>query len=240
MGLTQGTTLTSSDGEKTAVFESYFTPAFTEITVKDVAIRLVTIESVSGTFAVGDTLTKGSGGDTTTATVFAVTDSESNVIVHVGPSTINGSGSEFADGDSVSALVVLVALSPLVVLVLLIMNLHFTESGGTESLFNGVALNVFNDRTYRFNVADSSMSSRFSKFLLQSTVNMVLMEILQLQVITEQSILQEKQLTELLVHLVHMFSMTSLLTLHHQHIITSMKAQQVQMRVLDMVDLIDF
>ena len=55
-----------------------------------------------GTFAVGDTLTKGTGGDTTTATVFAVTDNVNLMFVHVGPSTINGSGSEFADGDSVS------------------------------------------------------------------------------------------------------------------------------------------
>ena len=65
---------------------------------------MITLESTSGTFVVGDTLTKGSGGDTTTATVFAVETTEGgNVIVYVGPSTINGSGSEFADGDSVTA-----------------------------------------------------------------------------------------------------------------------------------------
>lgn len=169
LGLIQGTTLTSSDGEKTAVFESYFTPAFTEITVKNVAVRLVTLESVSGTFAVGDTLTKGSGGDTTTATVFAVTDSEANVIVHVGPSTINGSGSEFADGDSVSGTGGASGTVSTGGVGTANNEFTFTESGGTESLFNGVALNVFNDRTYRFNVADSSMSSKV--FKLSTTVN---------------------------------------------------------------------
>ena len=34
LGLTQGTTITSADSEKTACFESFYTPAFTEITCK--------------------------------------------------------------------------------------------------------------------------------------------------------------------------------------------------------------
>ena len=161
LGLTQGTTITSADSEKTAVFESFYTPAFTEITVKEVAIRLVTLESTSGTFVVGDTLTKGSGGDTTTATVFAVETTEGgNVIVNVGPSTINGSGSEFAAGDSVTATGGGAGTVSTGGVGSANDEFTFTESGGTESLFKGVALNVFTDRTYRFNVADSSMSGR--------------------------------------------------------------------------------
>lgn len=170
LGLTQGTTITSADSEKTAVFESFYTPAFTEITVKEVAIRLVTLESTSGTFVVGDTLTKGSGGNTTTATVFAVESTEGgNVIVNVGPSTLNGSGTEFADGDSVTATGGGAGTVSTGGVGSANNEFTFTESGGTESLFKGVDLSVFTDRTYRFNVADSSMSGRL--FRISTTVN---------------------------------------------------------------------
>ena len=71
-GLASGTLLTSSDAESTARFESFYLPAFTEIDVRVRAIRAITLESVSGTFSVGETVVKGSGGNTATATIYAV------------------------------------------------------------------------------------------------------------------------------------------------------------------------
>ena len=70
--LTGGTKITSVDGESTFNFESFYIPPFTEIVVKKRAVRAVTLESVSGTFAVGETFVTGSGGNTATATIFAV------------------------------------------------------------------------------------------------------------------------------------------------------------------------
>ena len=64
-----GQQLTSTDGEKKAKFESFYIPPFTSIAVKSRAIRQVTVESTTGTFAVGETLTKGSGGNTAVVTV---------------------------------------------------------------------------------------------------------------------------------------------------------------------------
>ena len=58
-----GTKLTSTDGEKSFNFESFYVPPTTEIDVKSIAIRQITVESVTGTFAVGETLTKGTGGN---------------------------------------------------------------------------------------------------------------------------------------------------------------------------------
>ena len=84
---------------KRSLSTSLFISPITTVFVKDIAIRPITVESVSGTFATGDTLTKGTGGNTTTATVYFY----KNNIIYVGPSTINGSGSEFAAGDSVTS-----------------------------------------------------------------------------------------------------------------------------------------
>ena len=89
---TPGVQFTSADGEKKMRFESFYIPALTTVFVKADALREVTIESISGTIAVGDTITKGSGGDTTTALVYF----SSGGFITLGPSTINGSGTEFA------------------------------------------------------------------------------------------------------------------------------------------------
>ena len=55
---TGGQSITSSDGEKTLKFESLLTPAYTEVFVKSISIRAITVESLTGSFAVGETLTK--------------------------------------------------------------------------------------------------------------------------------------------------------------------------------------
>ena len=167
--LTGGTTITSTSGEDTFKFESFYLPAFTEIVVKKRAVRAVTVESVSGNFAVGETFVTGSGGNTATATVFAVAQGSGNTIVSIGPTTLAGSGSEFAAGDSITASGGATGTIATGGIGTANNEFTFTESGGTEQMYLGVTLTVFTDRTYRFNVADSSMSS--VSFKLSTTIN---------------------------------------------------------------------
>ena len=168
-GLQANQLLTSGDGEKTAVFESFYIPPFTEIAVKSKAIRQIAVESVSGTFAVGNTISKGSGGNTSVATIFAVASGSGGSTLHIGPSTLNGSGSEFAAGDSITASGGATATISSGGVGTAANEFTFTTSGGTENLYLGVQLAVLGDRTYRFNVADSSMSGLV--FKLSETVN---------------------------------------------------------------------
>ena len=164
-----GSTVTSTDGEKKAKFESYYIPPFTSIAVKSRAIRQVTVESTTGTFAVGETLTKGSGGNTSVATIFAVASGSGGSTLHIGPSTLNGSGTEFAAGDSITASGGATATISSGGVGTAANEFTFTTSGGTENLYLGTQLSVLGDRTYRFNVADSSMSGLV--FKLSETVN---------------------------------------------------------------------
>ena len=97
-GFTGGLQITSADNESKFRYESAIIPDYVELFVKTFAIRQITIQSVTGTFSVGNTITKGSGSDTTTAVIYGI----NGTILHVGPSTINGSGAEFAAGDSIS------------------------------------------------------------------------------------------------------------------------------------------
>ena len=167
--LVPGNTITSADGEKTAKFESFYIPAYTEIDVKDVSIRAITVESVSGTFAVGDTFTKGTSPNNTDALVYAVVQSESNTIIHIGPSTLNGTGTEFADGDSVSTAGGASATVSTGGVGSANNEFVFSTDGSTFNLYLGTALTAFKDRTYRFDVSDSSMSGR--DFSLSTTIN---------------------------------------------------------------------
>lgn len=161
---TPGQAFTTGDGEKSFKFESFFIPTLTTIFVKAFAIRDLSLESIAGNFDLGDTVTKGTGGDTTVATVFA----SSGGFISVGPSTINGSGTEFVDGDTLTS-----------------------SSGGTGTVSVGgigtatskyvfsettIGANydrqvsaLFSDRTYRFDVSDSTMSGR--DFKLSITEN---------------------------------------------------------------------
>ena len=167
--LTGGTTITSSSGEDTFKFESFYIPPFTEIVVKKRAVRAVTVESVSGTFAVGETFVTGSGGNTATATIYAVAQGSGSTIVSIGPTTLAGSGSEFAAGDSITASGGATGTIATGGIGTANNEFTFTESGGTEQMYLGVTLTVFTDRTYRFNVADSTMSGVL--FKISTTVN---------------------------------------------------------------------
>ena len=167
-----GTVFTSADEEKSLKFESYLIPELTNIFVKVFAIRQVTLESTAGNFAVGDTITKGTAPNDTTATVYDVFDDTVNnlMILQIGASTINGTGTEFADGDSVSVGTngagtvstggVGSANNEFV--------FSLTTSGGTYQMFVNEAITVFTDRVYRFDVSDSSMSGRDFKLSVET------------------------------------------------------------------------
>tara|TARA_B100001248_G_scaffold108901_1_gene81172 strand:+ start:273 stop:1754 length:1482 start_codon:yes stop_codon:yes gene_type:complete len=168
-GLNAGTLLTSTSGEETFKFESFYLPAFTEVVVKVKAIRALTLESTSGTFAVGETFSTGTAPNATTATIFAASEGSGTYTVYIGPSTINGSGAEFAAGDSVSSSGSATGTISTGGIGAAVNEFTFTESGGTEDLYLGTVLTVFSDRVYRFNVADSSLSGL--DFSLSTVVN---------------------------------------------------------------------
>ena len=163
---------TSTDGESTFKFEDFYTPELTTIYVKEVAIRTVTFEETSNSFVVGDTITKGTGGNTTTAVVYSVPAAqEGAVTIYIGPSTLNGTGTEFAAGDTINgtgggtgtiaAGGVGTAGDEFI--------FSTTTSGGTYNLYWQEQTTLFSDRTYRFDVSDSSMTGRL--FRLSTTVN---------------------------------------------------------------------
>ena len=168
-GLNAGTLLTSTSGEETFKFESFYLPAFTEVVVKVKAIRALTLESTSGTFAVGETFSTGTAPNATTATIFAAAEGSGTYTVYIGPSTIIGSGAEFAAGDSVSSSGSATGTISTGGIGAAVNEFTFTESGGTEDLYLGTVLTVFSDRVYRFNVADSSLSGL--DFSLSTVVN---------------------------------------------------------------------
>ena len=157
-----------------AVFNRYIVPDFTSIFIKNISIRSFSCNQISGAISVGDTLTKGTGGDTTTCLVYEVTVDPGNTdnrIIQVGPETINGSGSTFADGDIVNATSggnctilgggISAANNEFV--------FSTTTAGGVYSTFISSAISFFSDRTYRFDTSDASMSGR--DFKLSTTAN---------------------------------------------------------------------
>jgi hypothetical protein len=171
-GFQGGQLITTDSGEKSFRFETFYKPEYTEIFVKEEAIRAITVESVTGDFAVGDTITKGAGGDTSTATLFALNLGSGSTILYIGPSTLNGSGTEFTAGDSVSTAGGASATISTGGVGTAENEFMFstTTAGGTYNLFNGTdTLTLFNDRTYRFNLSDSSLSGL--DFKISTTVN---------------------------------------------------------------------
>lgn len=152
---TPGQVFTTGDGEKSFKFESFFIPTLTTIFVKAFDIRDLSLESVSGTFDLGDTISKGTGGDTTTATVFA----SSGGFISVGPSTINGSGTEFADGDTVTSSTG--GSGTISVGGIGTANSKYVFSETTIGAnYDRQVSSLFSDRTYRFDTSDSTMSGR--------------------------------------------------------------------------------
>ncbi|MAG49278.1 hypothetical protein CMO86_06350 [Candidatus Woesearchaeota archaeon] len=168
--LNPGDLITTTDQEKTFKFESFYTPATTTVFVKAISIREVPVESVTGTFVVGNTISKGSGSDTTTAVVYGV----NGTTLYIGPSTINGSGSEFAAGNSIGVsggASATIAASPAITAAQEEFVFSVTTNSGTYNMYIGAPnpLELFDDRTYRFDVSDSSMSGR--DFHLSTTAN---------------------------------------------------------------------
>jgi len=159
-----GQIFTSSSGESTMKFESFYIPELTDIYVKSVSIRDVSIEAITGDFALGDTITKGTGGDTTTAIVY----SSEGGFLSIGPSTINGAGTEFTDGDDISSSSGGTATIAVGGVGTASNKFIFSETtiGGT---YQRVLSSLFADRTYRFDVSDSSMSGLL--FQLSETEN---------------------------------------------------------------------
>lgn len=168
--LQPGNVLTSEDGEKSAIFESYYLEPFTTINVKELTIRSITVTSVVGTFSVGETISKGTSPNNTVATIYAVQQGSGSTILYVGPSTINGSGIEFTDADALTASGGATAAVETGGVGTGVNEYVFsTDAGVTYDMFLGSLLTVFSDRTYRFDTSDSSMSG--TDFKLSITVN---------------------------------------------------------------------
>jgi len=168
--LTVGDTITTTDQEKSFKFESFYTPPFTEIFVKVFSIRSIPIESQTGSFAAGNTISKGTSPNDTTAVVYGV----DGTLLHIGPSTLNGTGTEFAAGDTISVsggASATISASPAITAANNEFAFSTTTAGGVYNLFMGSAdiFTLFDDRTYRFNVADATMSGR--DFHLSETIN---------------------------------------------------------------------
>ena len=168
-GFSGGLQITSVDNESKFKYESAIIPDYVEIFVKTFAIRQVTVQSVTGTFSIGNTITKGSGSDTTTAVIYGI----QGTILHIGPSTINGSGAEFTAGDSISNGAGASATIATGGVGTASNKFAFSStSGGTYDLRlisanNGLSL--FNDRSHRFNLSDSSNTGHV--FALSTTIN---------------------------------------------------------------------
>ena len=165
-----GNTITTTDQEKSFKFESFYTPPFTEVFVKVFAIRSIPVEAISGEFAVGDTISKGTSPNDTTAVVYGV----DGTTIHIGPSTLNGTGTEFAAGDSIGVsggASATISASPAITAANNEFTFSTTTAGGVYRLYvgDGNLFELFDDRTYRFNVADGTMSGR--DFHLSETVN---------------------------------------------------------------------
>ena len=169
-GFSANQLITTDDGEKSFRFESFRVPAVTTYHVKVVTLRPITVESVSGTFTVGSTLTTGTSPDDTTAVIYGIQDLSTSAVLYVGPSTINGSGAEFADGDSVS---ITGASGTIATSGVGTGTAEFvistTGASGTYGAYLYSQVPVFTDRTYRFDVSDSSMTGR--DFRLSLTAN---------------------------------------------------------------------
>ena len=166
--LPPGTQLTSTDGEKKAKFHAFYIPESTEIDVKSVAIRVLTTSALGGDWNEGTTITKGSGGNTTTATVY----DQYSTFILIGPSTINGSGSEFAASDSVTAGSGGTATIASGGVGTAENEFIFSTDGSTygmKTVSGGYTLALFQDRTYKFDVSDASMANL--DFSLSTTVN---------------------------------------------------------------------
>ena len=170
-GVAGADVISATNTSEKAKFNRYVIPTLTTIFVKTISIRTFTLTNHTGAMSVGDTITKGAGGDTTTCLVYEIYESGENKIVHVGPETVNGSGTTFADGDinqftsGGSGVIAAGGISAA--------NNEFvfstTTAGGVYSTYVQSTISFFNDRTYRFDIGDTTMSGR--DFKLSPTIN---------------------------------------------------------------------
>ena len=167
IGWQPGQDIVSDTQEGTLKFESFKVPDLTTFFVKDIAIRQITTESATGTAEVGQTLTTGASPNDTTATIYGV----QGTLIFIGPSTINGTGAEFAAGDAVTTAGGFSATVSAGGIGTAAQEYVFssTTAGGTYDLHNTNPLSAFSDRTYRFDLSDASMSGRL--FRLSTTAN---------------------------------------------------------------------
>ena len=93
-----GQQVTSGDGEKKLKIESHITPLQTEIFLKKVGTRAITLESITGTFDVGDTISKGASPDIASAIIYGVNGN----VIYIGTTTLSGTATEFAAGDGIT------------------------------------------------------------------------------------------------------------------------------------------
>ena len=170
-GFEYGQLLTDITEEKRAYFNGFVIPLLTTIHIKVVSLRAITLSAVTGAWTSGETVSVGTAPDNTEALIYDTEIVGSNTVIYVGPSTINGSGAEFADADVLTSQGgatgtvigggIAAAANQFV----------FSEDGANgeyEAYLSG-QLEVLNDRTYRFDVSDSSMAGR--DFRLSTTVN---------------------------------------------------------------------
>jgi hypothetical protein len=164
---TPGLKFTSSSGEASMKFESFYIPPVTNIYVKTASVRVISLEAVddtTGVFGVGDTIEKGTAPDNTTAIVYDV----NGDFITIGPSTINGGGTEFGDGDSITSSSTATATIASGGIATAENKFIFSETtiGGT---YSRTLSSLFSDRLYRFDVSDTTMSGLL--FALSETEN---------------------------------------------------------------------
>lgn len=159
---TAGQLITSDDGEASFRWESYFIPTFTTINVRKVTLKAITLESVTGTFAIGDTVTSGAK----SALVYEVSIGSGGAsVIYVGPET----GGAFVAGDSISNGAGASATISAGGIGTATPRLVFSTNGTLFGLYQNSVLSFFLDRTYRFDVSHASMSG--VDFNLSTTIN---------------------------------------------------------------------
>jgi len=164
--------ITSDDLEKTARFHSFVIPAITTIHVKTETLKSLTLTGATGGFAAGDTLETGTAPNNTVATIFESYPSGSDIIVVIGPETLNGTAVAFAASDTVECTagtgVGTIATGGIGTAGA---EYIFSQDGsaGTYRYHSVEGIFIYPDRTYRFDVSHTSMTGRL--FRLSLTIN---------------------------------------------------------------------
>lgn len=159
--------ITSADGEKSFRWESFFVPTTTDFYIRRLDIIQYTTASQTGTFQIGETVT--ASGSRTAVIYDIIAASGAGVTLYLGSQT---GATALAAGDtltgSTSAATAQIAVGGVGV-----SRNSFVfapnSSSGIYSLRRSTPLTLLLDRTYTFDISDSSMSGR--GFGLSTTVN---------------------------------------------------------------------